>query len=642
MALAYLLLATNVSFSGPAARIENLLPDLGVALKRKLEAAPECRNEVLLIDVKDVDADLLLKKVAAAADAQWQTKPDGTLILTRPPEMVSKERNRILAERTAELQRLQSDLRAKTDALPAFDPKEAQTILEGMQKPDGQPSFTPFRGGVPGNRLAARILSRLPANVLATMREGDRMVFATRPTPWQRALPGGLEKDLAQFAKDQDVWAATASGTDPGSGPMPMEHPVLSSTVGRPPFSLQVKVTHYSDLSPASADVIVSDRTGKPFLRTNALLVTKGIEKYTAPRAAGEPWNLPAEGAAWGRATDLNYRGGTQLPPRGLIEKATQPDKYEPLSFVIGPSLAESARRRGHGIVANIPDILLGSLEVHDGKVDLNALERQLVLHDVRHDDAGPIELVASDDPLNDRSDRVDRHALAALARALRLTGMARLDDLAAYAAATPAVVRGWDGLSFYTIRILLPRAERIAQMTDARTMRFYGMLSPAQRQSLRGGRLNAVALSPGARSALQDLMLNGDLRPATTPQNAGPFGADVAFEPTRILPASGVLNFAVTGQSTVNSGLIAGSPEHNEYAAWTHILTAYPNRPMAVMEGSELWPGKVENLSLEFTLNGINWQTSLQDCRVRLDTPPTSPDRLPDGLQITFRPFDP
>lgn len=244
----------------------------------------------------------------------------------------------------------------------------------------------------------------------------------------------------------------------------------MDSATGQPPFSLHVKVTRYSDISPGGLSLTIIDRSGRAFLRADAMLLSKGFQKYAALKVPGALWDLPADSAAWGEATSLNYRSGTKLPSPEMIQKVIRPDQFEPLSFVLGPALAETARRRGHGLVANLPDILMGEAEVRDGKVDLNELERRLALAAVRHDDTGPIELVVPGDPLRAREIRVDRHALASLASAVHAQGMLRLDDLANYAAATPVMVRGWEGLSFYTIRILLPRAERLAQSADGRS----------------------------------------------------------------------------------------------------------------------------------------------------------------------------
>lgn len=638
MALALLLLATNVSFSAPAARVENLLPNLANALGRKMESAPECRDEVLLIDVKDVDPSLLLKKVAEAADAEWQTKPDGTLLLTRPVQRVSKERAAAISERATELTALLTELREQTDALPAFDVKEAQLLMEAFRKLGDQPVLMPPRGGSPANRLAARVLSRLPVDDLAAMHDGDRLVFTSRPTPWQRGLPNGLQADIAQFAKDQALWASQAGGTGQGN------NLAADTETGQPPFALHVRVTHYSDVSPAGASVTILDRNGRAFLQAQAMVLSKGFQKYLALQVPGSLWDLPAEDAAWGEATSLNYRAGTRPPSADLVGKTIRPDKFDPLSFVIGPTLVETARRRGHGIVANLPDVLMGEVEVRDGKVDLNAVERKLALDAIHHDGTGPIELVVPGDPLRAREMRVNRHALANLASAVHAQGMLRLDDLADYAAVTPVMVRGWDGLSFYTVRILLPRAERLAQLADGRFLRLYGNLSPAQRKSLRNGQVSGSTLSPAGKAALMDLVLNGGLR-STDPQGVwrtSPYQPDVSLDPTALLPASGVAGFFIKGLSQISPALIAGSPESGKYSAWTHVLVDNPNEPLTVLEGSELWPGEVETLSLEVGTNAAAWNGFLMDHRVRMDGPPTPPEKLPPGLRPTFRPFEP
>src|SRR5579872_1047559 len=67
----------KVTFEEPAAPLLRLMPDLAAATHLPLHVTHAIENEVLLVDVRDVTVDELLKRIAQATGGTWSQAKDG-------------------------------------------------------------------------------------------------------------------------------------------------------------------------------------------------------------------------------------------------------------------------------------------------------------------------------------------------------------------------------------------------------------------------------------------------------------------------------------------------------------------------------------------------------------------------------------
>ncbi len=83
-------LTEKVSFSVPAARLENLLPELGKAVGVPMEAETATKDEVVLVRVKDMPLQTLMAKIAEVSGAEWEEK-QGVYRLGRSIDLLRKQ-----------------------------------------------------------------------------------------------------------------------------------------------------------------------------------------------------------------------------------------------------------------------------------------------------------------------------------------------------------------------------------------------------------------------------------------------------------------------------------------------------------------------------------------------------------------------
>src|SRR5690349_18513079 len=69
-------LAKKITFACPAAPAKSLLRDLTAATGVPMDAAPTTANDVLVVKVKDVTVDQLMKRIAQAVDGEWRLVGD--------------------------------------------------------------------------------------------------------------------------------------------------------------------------------------------------------------------------------------------------------------------------------------------------------------------------------------------------------------------------------------------------------------------------------------------------------------------------------------------------------------------------------------------------------------------------------------
>ncbi|MCS6924048.1 MAG: hypothetical protein NZM10_06700 [Fimbriimonadales bacterium] len=117
-----------LSFREPAQRVQQVLQKLSQRTDVWLVAAPDLRDEIVLLDVEQLPLQQILNALAIALDAEWQLQSDGSYRLYRP---LSKAQRRRALEREQWAHRWREELAkqaperldatlTEADAHPAF------------------------------------------------------------------------------------------------------------------------------------------------------------------------------------------------------------------------------------------------------------------------------------------------------------------------------------------------------------------------------------------------------------------------------------------------------------------------------------------------------------------------------------------
>lgn len=203
-----------------ATSLPALIPRLAEVTGRKLEFAPELKDEVLLIAVKEVPVDELLERVATATSATWSKLKDGKLILTRPKGTEDEQRKAWLEERVTRLKAMVDQFRA--NALPKPQPltdQDSELILRRMSSTPLQPPFADqaqfalmrsLHEKLPAGRLFARLMGSIDLHKVAEAKPWERVVFCSRPTKAQHPFSKGIAEAVGLLAEEQRRFAKTA------------------------------------------------------------------------------------------------------------------------------------------------------------------------------------------------------------------------------------------------------------------------------------------------------------------------------------------------------------------------------------------------------------------------------------------------
>ena len=218
-------LTQKVTYTTVAVPIDRALHEIGALAKVNLEAATDVQSEIVVISVHDVVLDDLMKRIATATDCRWKKTADDTYRLYRPSEITRTEEDQEIAARVAAIRKCVAKLNEPLKKHPILDAATADELLKN-QTDTSLGALTGAAGGgnlvgaartakammiggtdQPAGRATARLLAQIDPTVLASMEEGDRIVFSTRPNRMQLSLGSDSIEVLNTMVAEQGVWA---------------------------------------------------------------------------------------------------------------------------------------------------------------------------------------------------------------------------------------------------------------------------------------------------------------------------------------------------------------------------------------------------------------------------------------------------
>ncbi len=518
---------SEVTLSGAVARVPEMLRKIEERTGASLTSSPAMANEVLLVRVRDVPLQDLLKRIAQATSGKWVSLGEASpaRLELRPDEEVRRrEEAEERAGTVAEIR--EAVVRELGESSPPLDETSALQAVMRFQR-----DWRPRQGGSEGrtrmpeavwrrhrsltfnSRSLWPVVQTVGEETLASLPVGQRWEFSVHPRGRERSMGARGTEALARIASDREVLteALRRLGDEALSAELGFITPAAVPTT---PERLHLRVTRpRREVMGLFLDTWNSTNVHySSFL--NPLRIRPEERDLGVP--SKPPWEdarLEFSPTTRMLAAHAKPAGGQYIPP--------DPAPREPLADGVGEGLLAIAERLDRDVVACLPDsayLPVLKLAQDGGTTSLGRFARVLGAHVAADNHDGGILLLRPRYCGEMRQDRLDRAALDRLLTALRKSRDARLRDLGSYAAVQPdgALPTGidwvwlrangfltWDSALASLASPATPEVYCPFEGRDA--LRFYAALSAAQLRHLEGGGwISYSSLSPRAREALR------------------------------------------------------------------------------------------------------------------------------------------
>jgi hypothetical protein len=555
----------SIAFRQGATRVPAILDALSKETGIPLKASPYFENEVLVVSVKERPIREVLGKLADAVSGQWRFE-GGAYLLARDLKKTQEEERESNARRVEQVKELQAgaremlakDFSPQTLEDAARQREDLETKMQGRIDYEVWRKYEQLANLGPFQRAAMRLLVGIDPKILAGIGPRDRVVFSTSPTSMQRPIGGHATAAIEQLIGEQRLWADVQAQM-PGDDERRMF--VGSFETPRKAFKKPIgKVLFIANRSAWSDDVdfsmLVVDVDGKAVGRVDLQedsLRRHVPEERKTENESRDPIGLSEASKrftdlASARMTGIGSKSAWQQPARDLVELLLQPEKVDPLSFILSDVLLQLADRKKMDLmaVANDADLLWMSTVGTKNKGLTVGTAEKMFGETLKYDDSSGWMTVRPADPYQARLDRLDRHAMGGLFRAIDKEGRLSLDSIASYLLKS----RGPNVFVTQMIcRLLDPQVVAdFWQKGDEDALRLYATLTPIQRQALRGGQKLAYgSLSPQQQALVRRLTYGSDVNVTSSASfEVEPTESDLSdfvgieglsAEPTELLP---------------------------------------------------------------------------------------------------------
>jgi hypothetical protein len=649
-------LETTVTYATRGAPVTQVLADISRKTGVTLEANPTTGREIVVIDLKGAKLSDFMPRLATVAAGEW--KPEGKgYRLTRSDAFTRKSR---AAEIERASQAFAKEVEAQKVSLKTFGPVESdqlaakvQTLLSQRQGANDGNYFRTLPGLnqlSPTGRLATRALAALGPRALAEIQPQERHVYSTRPNRMQKPLPFDLKPILALYQREQTDYSAALlkridakqlQGWYIGAGlttvPPPPSRVLLA--VSRAPFGTGVKL----ELLMIDGDNRIAQQ-GKVEIR---LEDAARMDPSAAALPNDPPLELSPTSQALVGAIRTIMNGAAANPSPELLRELEQPEKYDPMSFILPDGLR--AVSEGRNVVAQLEDISFLNapmLATPEGKIGRGAFQKWLKAgHDLAETDGWLV--VTPRRPWDSRETRIDRAHMGRFFRATRAAGTVGLDQAAGYALGCPR--RYAECLSFAYSFLLQPQVNSAIEMDSLDFVRLYGALDARQRKALQAGiEVQASQLPVAARAEMAHLVFQADA--PLQFHSSGPAreetGRPIGHEPTEAmpngLPDDARLSGRLVAEPSVIGQVEAGGAGASAYTplrawdlAWNNAMNESGVHPKSAIRYAKYKYGQRGTLTMAARFSEM---LGAEKRLVQSDFPPSAPWVTYNQLPEAFR----
>lgn len=656
--------AANVTEKIGACSLKEALARISKDTGTHLEAAPEMGTLEFLIDVKDVALKDLTDRIAKVSCGRWLDMGGGGWKLTFDSEAARQRQLADLAARTKRIVAAQKKIAARLEKAPVFGPVQAETLVGKLHLTDeamddqSNHDFNPSTAfeDAPAQRAMYRAVLALDPQELAGL--GDQQtVFSDRPTSLQRKLPDAARSVIAQLVKEQGVWCSVFKG-DPQFDKRPTKYTADPRNYTAPldanDLRIIVKIapTNGSFQLPFITVWFVDHKLTVVAFGETTLDDSTPPQKKPAAAASPEP-PLTLSAASEEFLGPFSEKPGASGIPAKWKEVVLNPDKHDPRSYGLTEILNEAAEAKGENLVACLSDDSFRlPIYAHerDGKLcTASRLWRYGDYCSLGSQKEGNWRTV-----WDTSAHRANYATLSTLLHAMDAKGQMRLDDIAVYAASEDT--GDLPGIARTYMEAVLP-ASTNRLYWEWPNLRFFGLLTPAQREIGHKGGTFAVREVPADAKAmlLHHLVTNSNVRLTVRLPNGRPdYGMSINLhdEPTELL-AGGISGDGTISAGSSNERSVLVMMKDETYTGSRDAMNLeelamqllIPSMPQLKVydrwQGSEAQgyvPGWMDNLTLTIQLTPtVSYELTLSDLAIDLRAKGTPLTSLPQDFLDEF-----
>lgn len=680
-------LSKPISFSMKAASVDKIVAEVAKKLDMKLEVAPSMRSEVLIVAVDNVTGKQLLDKIAAASVGVWVQDRD-IMRLQRNFAQVTREDREALQASTARFRKEIKDL---------WDSANGRAKKPAGQGEDFDMGAMFGGGSKSGTKAIAELLQGVDPSLLASLQDGERLVYASPNTRMQRPIPGNVanvisawvaehnkeakareaqkqnETEVEENMKELEEFLKIFGISEPKTVDDRPAKVILVFTkgfLGMPMMPIgQDSVTVDLKLYNSKGQVILrgSHSLGLDMEDFQELANRAQPPKEAKPQPSEQDTKIEFSKPAKDLMTMFGGAMQGNLPQmdKELEEMLLQPNVYEPLSFAHSEALLAIAKAKDLDVVANLPDSELSFMSLIFGGQNpatvnayLNALKANKALWVTTE---GTWLSITPKNPTTARAIRTNRTALSKLLSVVR-KGTPTLDDIAAYALEAEAPTKTPVAQTYLMLFAPTAIQQGLTGMTDWDALRFYGTMTPGQKETIaNNGQLPFGNLNPKQRDLVAKmafgsaarLQVGSEAKPATggflgmITQFLPTADKDYRQEPTEVMPDGLPMAGYVTGsikQQFIGSpagqgmGMLSRASLGTDELAMFEWMKSDPMFAQAMQmmpQITQLRPGKRTNYAFSFFVaKDVLFNRTLNDDRFEKNAEPISMTNLPQDVQ--------
>lgn len=405
LALVLLVVAqSEIEVPATVAPLSRLLPELGRRANMKLVAGTNVRDDVVGIASPKRPVRELMDGIAEAVNASW-VEVNGEWVLSRTKKHEDLDRMRETIYRQAAIARSLtlaklSEPFTELHALSLVEQRKAYYAQD--QEPKGGYEL---HMQSPVGRFGFRILDALGAKELAEIPAGRTVVFSSRPTPRQRALPAAVTTSLlAEFMKEQTLYFNASSRDEksiPAGGPLGFDFAMkLTGVVDK--CLLVVSAQPFGNIRP---HLILADKDKRVVMmapievRRDTAPLFESLERVEDGPIAHEGW--------------IRDYWTSKPTPNEIKARLRRPAENEPHALYLEGVIRTWSQLKGRTVVALLPDLMP---MVVPSEVEPRFRSAQLAVRMRCAVDESPTRVVIRPhEPVLSRRMRTDRSALQAL-----------------------------------------------------------------------------------------------------------------------------------------------------------------------------------------------------------------------------------